>query len=69
MNDYYNKESHGGNISPKGHFKYKHLEATMRRGEPGEHRYIRRHYPNINPPLEQANSLDEVRQTTISNQR
>jgi len=24
MNDYYNKESHGGNVSPKGHFIHKH---------------------------------------------
>ena len=65
MNDYYNKESHGGNVSPKGHFRGKHLDYTMRKGEPGERRYLRRHYPTVNASLEEANeranALEEVR--------
>ena len=41
INDYYNKETHGGNVSPKGYFK----NTTMRNQKPEDHRYIRRHYP------------------------
>ena len=45
INDYYNKETHGGNVSPKGYFNSKFKDQTIRNQKPEDHRYIRRHYP------------------------
>ena len=55
MNDYYNKESHGGNVSPKGHFKHDHIDFFTSDFKPSEHRYLRRHYPEVSPSIENVN--------------
>ena len=48
LNIYYNKESIGGNVSPKGHMQY---DYTTKQQQPHDKVYTRRHFPEINPPL------------------
>ena len=34
------------------------LDSQFREEKPNEHRHIRRHYPQINPPLEAVNEIE-----------
>ena len=52
-NEYYNKESNGGNTSFKGHFESpKYAPFSQRDEQPHDTRHVKRQFPLINPPIE-----------------
>lgn len=46
LNDYYNKETHGGNVSDKGHLRNDNMEYSIKPSH-----YPKKHVPGLFPEL------------------
>lgn len=51
MNEFYNKETHGGNINPVGYFKYDYIKFSNRVLQPEEKHRTKRYIVNYNLPF------------------